>query len=154
MPDEKLPPPDLDPRAALAEIDGASGAMVNSTEAPRAFMLAVVLIVSTILALVNAVPWPVLLGVGALLIPLGVWYMLLMRKRPRPRPMLSHSGPYVGNVLLLMLFMQFGLFWEVRSWWEIATKWLVVFAVCWYAMSRTRMVAIRNRLKDANERPV
>lgn len=51
VPDEQPPPPDLDPRLALAEIDGASGPMVNSTEGPRGFMLAAVLIVLTILAL-------------------------------------------------------------------------------------------------------
>ena len=54
----------------------------------------------------------------------------------------------------MLLFMLFGRFREVCSWWANAAKWLVVFAVCWYAVSRTRAAAIRNRLKDGNELPV
>jgi hypothetical protein len=154
MPDEVPWPADFDPREALAEAEGASGAMVKSTEAPGGFTLAVALIISTIMALATVAPWPVLLGVGALVIPLGVWYMLLMRERPKPRPILGHSGPYVLNVLLFMLVVQGGRFWEVRSWWEIAAKWVVVFVISWYAMTRMRTAAIRNRLKDANECPV
>ncbi|MFL4473718.1 hypothetical protein ACIPVK_06970 [Paeniglutamicibacter sp. MACA_103] len=154
MSDEKSWPAGLDPREALAEVDGVSGAMVHSTEAPRGLMLALVLVVSTIVALVNVISWPALLGVGALLVSLGVWYLLVMRKRPKPRPILSHSGPYVLNAFLLMLVMQAGRFWVPRSWWEVAAKWVVVFAVCWYAMSRMRAAAIKSRLEDANERPV
>ena len=154
MSDEKSWPADIDPRGALAEVDGASGAMVHSTEAPRGFMLALVLVISTVMALLGVAPWPVLLGIGILLVPLLVWYLLAMRARPKPRPILSHSGPYMLHAFLLMLVMQAGRFWEPRSWWEVAAKWVVVFAICWYAMSRMRTSAIRNRLKDANERPI
>ncbi|MGB9035536.1 MAG: hypothetical protein WCC45_13570 [Paeniglutamicibacter sp.] len=154
MSDEKTWPAGIDPREALAEVDGASGAMVHSTEAPRGFMLALVLVISTVMALLGVAPWPALLGIGALLVPMLAWYLLVMRKRPKPRPILSHSGPYVLYAFLLMFVMQAGRFWEPGSWWEVAAKWVVVFAICWYAMSRMRAAAIRNRLKDANERPV
>ena len=154
MPDENPPTVGFDPRDALAEVDGASGAMVHSTEAPRSFMLAMVLIISTVTALLGVASWPILLVVGALLVPLGVWYLVLMRNRPKPRPILSHSGPYMLNVFLLMLVLQGGRFWEPESWWEVAAKWVVVFAVSLFALSRMRTSAINNRLKDANERPV
>jgi hypothetical protein len=154
MSDEKTWPAGIDPREALAEVDGASGAMVHSTEAPRGFMLALVLVMSTVMALLGVATWPILLGIGALGAPLLAWYLLAMRARPKPRPILSHSGPYMLYALLLMLVMQAGRFWEPRSWWEVAAKWIVVFAICWYAMSRMRAAAIRNRLKDANERPI
>lgn len=154
MSDEKSWPAGIDPREALAEVDGASGAMVHSTEAPRGFVLALVLVMSTVMALLGVASWPILLGVGSLAVPLLAWRLLVMRKRPKPRPILSHSGPYVLNAFLLMFVMQAGRFWEPRSWWEVAAKWVLVFAICWYAMCRMRTSAIRNRLKDANERPV
>ncbi len=143
----------FDPRAALAEVDVASGAMVHSTEAPRGFVLALVLVISTFLALFGVASWQVLLGIAVLVVPLGVRYLLVMRKRPKPRPVLSHSGPYVLNAFLLMFVMQSGRFWEPGSWWEAAAKWVVIFAICWCAMSRMRAAAIKNRL-NANERRV
>ncbi|EMQ97827.1 hypothetical protein [Paeniglutamicibacter gangotriensis] len=154
MPDESPRTVGFDPRAALAEVDGASGAMVHSTEAPRGFALALVLIISTVIALLGVASWPLLLGIGALLVPLGVWYLVLLRNRPKPRPILSHSGPYMLYALLLMLVMQGGRFWEPESWWEVVAKWIVIFAVSWYSFSRMRTSAINNRLKDANERPI
>lgn len=154
MSDEKSWPAGFDPREALAEADGASGAMVRSTEAPRGFMLALVLMISTVMALLGVASWQVLLGIGALAIPLGIWYVLLMRKRPKPRTILSHSGPYMLNVFLLVLVLQGSRFWEALSWLEVFAKWVVVFSICWYATSRMRTSAIKNRLKDANERPV
>lgn len=46
---------DFDPREVLAEVDSASNTMVNSTEPPRGFMIALVALIATITALVNVV---------------------------------------------------------------------------------------------------
>lgn len=154
MPDEARWPADFDPRAALAEASGASGAMVDNTEAPRSFAAAMAAIVSAIFALIHAVPWGATLGVAALLLPLGIWYYLLVRGRPRPRTVLSHSGTYVGHCLLMGLGLQVARFWEALSWWEVGAKWLLLFVVLCFCLSRMRSAAIRNRLEDANERPV
>lgn len=154
MPDEECRPADSDPLVALAEVDGASGAMVCNTEAPRSFMVALVALVSAILALIHAVPWGVVLSVAALLAPLGIWYYMLVRAWAKPRTVLSHSGKYVGYFLLMGLGMQVARFWEARLWWEIGAKWLLLFVLLYFCMSRMRSAAVKNRLKDANERPV
>lgn len=145
---------DRDPRQALAEVDDASSAMANSTETPRGFMFALVALIATVFTLINMVPWSVILGLNALFIPLGLWYYLAMRKRPKPRPMLNHSGPYMAYVLLLTLVLQFSRFWVTGSWGEAGVKWLVMFGTCWFCVSRMRTSAMRNRLRDARERPV
>ncbi|WP_257720356.1 MULTISPECIES: hypothetical protein [Arthrobacter] len=43
---------------------------------------------------------------------------------------------------------------EAFTWWEVGSKWLLMFAVGWFAISRMRAATIKNRLKDASERPV
>ena len=152
--EEKPRSEDFDPRAVLAEVDGVSSAMVDSTEAPRGFMLVLVALVATAMALATVVPWPVILGLCALGIPLGIWYYLVMRKRPKPRPVTSHSGPYFLYFLLLLLVTQCSRFWEPGTWWEVVAKWLVVFGILWFSMSRMRTATVNHRVKDANERPV
>ncbi|MHA7304096.1 hypothetical protein ACX80E_02445 [Arthrobacter sp. TMN-49] len=144
----------FDPREVLAEADNASNAMVNSTEPPRGFMITLVALIATITALVNVVSWSVILGLAAFVVPLGIWYYLMMRKRPKPRVVLSHSGPYLGYALLLMLVVQFSRFWATGSWGEVAAKWLVTFWICGFCMSRMRTSMMKNRIKDANERPI
>ena len=62
MNEEKPRSADFDPRAVLAEVDGASNAMVNSTEAPRGFMLVVAALIATVMALLTVVPWSVIVG--------------------------------------------------------------------------------------------
>lgn len=152
--EEKPRSEDFDARAALAEVDGVSNAMVNSTEAPRGFMLVLVALIATVMALVTVVPWSVILGLFTLGIPLGIWYHLAMRKRPKPRPVTSHSGPYFLSFLLFLLVTQFSRFWEPGAWWEIVGKWLVLFGIIWFSMSRMRTATMNNRVKDANERPI
>lgn len=127
--------------------------MANSTEKPR-FLFALVALMATVMTLIGMVPWPVVVGLGALFIPLGLWYSLVMRKRPKPRPMLNHSGSYAGYFLLLILAMQFIRFWQVGSWGEASVTWLLVFGIGWFCIFRTRTAAMRDRLKDAHERPV
>ncbi|GAA4765490.1 hypothetical protein GCM10025784_11080 [Citricoccus nitrophenolicus] len=151
---EEHPMPDHDPRQALTEVDGASSTMVDATDAPRGFMFAFVALVATVMTLIGMAPWPVVLGVAALSIPLGLWYFFVMRRRPKPRPMLNHSKSYVGYFLLLIVALQFVRFWEASSWGETGAKWLLVFMVCWFCVSRLRTVAMRDRLKDAHERPI
>lgn len=145
---------DFDPRAVLAEVDGVSNAMVNSTEAPRGFMLALVALIATALALITVVPWPVILGLFALGIPLGIWYYLVMRNQPKPRPVTSHSGPYFLSFISFLLVTQLGRFWEPGTWWEVAAKWVVLFGVCWFCTSRMRAATMKNRVQDANERHI
>lgn len=145
---------DFDPQALLAEVDDVSHAMVNSTEAPRGFMLALVALIATVMTLITVAPWTVTLGLCALGVPLGIWYHLVMRKRPKPRTVTSHSGPYLLYFLLMLLVTQFSRYWEPGTWWEVAAKWLVVFGICWYSMSRMRTATVNNRVKDANERPI
>lgn len=149
--DENLRSEDLDPREVLAEIDGASNEMVASSEAPRSFTVAFVALVATIFALLNVVSWPIIYGLSALSIPLGVWYYLLMRKRPKPRAPLSPSGAYVAYFFLLMLVLQFSRFWEAGSWGRVAVKWLALFVLLWFSLSGMLTAAMKKRLKDANE---
>ncbi|NUL44968.1 hypothetical protein F7P69_07130 [Cellulosimicrobium funkei] len=142
---------DFDPREVLAEIDGTSKEMVASSEAPRSFMVAFVALVATIFALLNVASWPIIYGLSALSIPLGVWYYLLMRKRPKPRASLSPSGAYVAYFFLLMLVLQFSRFWEPGSWGGVTAKWLALFVLLWFSLSGLRTAAMKKRLKDANE---
>lgn len=128
--------------------------MANSTDVPRGFMFAWVALIATVMTLIDTVAWPVVLGVGALSIPLGLWHFLVMRKRPKPRPMLNHSRSYVGYFLLLILALQFIRFWQAASWGEAGAKWLLVFGACWFCISRLHAVAMRDRLKDAHERHI
>lgn len=123
-------------------------------ETPRGIMFALLAITSTVFALVNVVPWNVTFGIFGLLVPLGIWYYLAMRTRPKRRAVLSHSGAYMAYVMLLMLALQGSRFWEALTWWEVGSKWLLMFAVGWFAIARMRAATIKNRLKDASERPV
>ncbi len=144
----------LDPRTMLADIDGTSAAMVSSTEVPRSFMFILLALMTTVVALLGVVSWPMIFVLCALFIPLGIWWYLLMRRRAKPRPILKHSWPYIGYVFLLMLVLQFSRFWEVGEWGEVGVKWLVLFGILGFCMSGMRTAAIKNRLKDANERPL
>lgn len=144
---------EFNPRDVLTEIDGTTNAMVIAMEPPRIFMVALVAFVATFIALINAVPWPALIGLSTLGIPLGIWYYLMMRKRPKARTIMSHPGSYIGYSMLLMLLMQSSRFWVVSQWWEVTAKWVGVFAICWFCLSRMRTASIKNRVKDANERP-
>lgn len=60
----------------------------------------------------------------------------------------------MAYVMLLMLALQGSRFWEAFTWWEVGSKWLLMFAVGWFAIARMRAATIKNRLKDASERPV
>lgn len=128
--------------------------MVHHTEASRPFIVALVAIISTILALIRAVPWGATLSVAALLVPLGIWYYVRVRARPKSHTVLSHCGKYVGNCLLMILSLQVAGFWEARLWWEIGAKCLLLLVLLYFCMSRMRSAAIKYRLKDASERPV
>lgn len=154
MEEETQKPDGLGPREMLAEIDSASTAMVGSTEAPRSLMFTLLALLTTVITLLDVVSWPMILGLFTLFIPLGLWYHLLMRNRPKARTVLNHSGPYIGYGLLFGLVMQCSRFWEVESWAEGGAKWLVVFGILGFCMSGMRTATIKNRLKDANERPL
>lgn len=142
------------PATALGEAIEATDSMANNTEAPLSMMFVLLVIISTVFALVDVVPWSVTFSLLGLLIPVGVWYYLVMRKRPKRRTVLSHSGPYMVYVLLFMLVIQAGRFWEANLWWEIVAKWLLIFSLGWFTTSRMRTETIKNRIKDANERPI
>lgn len=144
----------FDPRTALAEVDDAVHTMAENTEAPRSIMIALLAVIATTFALIDVVPWSVTLGCFGLLIPLGIWYFVSMRKRPKARTSISHSGPYMVYVLLFMLVLQGVRFWEAIQWWEICAKWLLIFGLGWFAASRMRAATIKSRVKDANGRPI
>ncbi|ASN40451.1 hypothetical protein CGQ24_16500 [Arthrobacter sp. 7749] len=139
---------------ALAEVERASISMAEKAEPSRLFMIAMVAIISTVMALIHAVPWGVSLSILGLGIPLSIWYFMTMRKRPKPRTILSHSGPYMRYALLMVLVTQAGRFWEAHLWWEIGAKWIAVFVLLHFCISRMRIAAIKNRVKDANEHSV
>lgn len=143
-----------DPRRALAEAERASRAMVASSNPPRSFMLAFVALVATLFTLMDRVSWAVNLGLVALAIPLGLWYFLLMRGRPRPRHPLRSSGAYVGFGLLLMAVLHGSGWWVPGSWAEVAVKWIVLFAGCWFCISRLQAMSVRDRLREAREKHV
>ncbi|NYJ18173.1 hypothetical protein [Nesterenkonia sandarakina] len=142
---------EFNPTRALADADGASRSMVESTDAPRGFMVVFVALVATFAALVNTVPWLVILSLGALSVPLFLWYHLVMRKRPKRRPVLERSRPYMGYFLLFYLVLFLSGYWVPDSWGEVAAKWLVVFALAWTFISLARRAELKNRLKDAHE---
>ncbi|MGJ9425894.1 hypothetical protein ACHABX_08630 [Nesterenkonia halotolerans] len=145
---------DFDPTQALADVDGASSSMVESTDAPRGFLFALVALIATVFALISVVSWWAILGLSAFLVPLFLWYHLVMRRRPKRRPVLERSGVYMGYVLLFCVVLHFSGFWVPGSWGEVVAKWLVVFALAWACISLARGADMRHRLKDANERCV
>ncbi|GAA1168990.1 hypothetical protein GCM10009673_27570 [Nesterenkonia sandarakina] len=114
-------------------------------------MVVFVALVATFAALVNTVPWLVILSLGALSVPLFLWYHLVMRKRPKRRPVLERSRPYMGYFLLFYLVLFLSGYWVPDSWGEVAAKWLVVFALAWTFISLARRAELKNRLKDAHE---
>ena len=154
MTEEKPWSASFSPASALGEAEEATDSMADSTEAPRSMMLVLLVIISTVFALVDVVPWSVTFGLLGLLVPVGIWYYLVMRKRPKRRTVLSQSGPYMAYVLLFMLIIQAGRFWEANLWWEVVSKWLLIFFLGWFTTSRMRTETIKNRIKDANERPI
>ncbi len=111
-------------------------------------MLVLLALITTIIALLNFVSWSVILGLSALLVPLGLWYYLASRGKPAPRPAPSHSGPYMIYVILLVLVMQFSRFWEVESWGEAGAKWLVLFVVFGICLAGMRAAARKNRAQQ------
>lgn len=151
---EEPRPKDFDPFQALADVDGASSAMANSTDAPRGFMLSLVALIATVFTLINMVPWSVILGLSALSIPLFLWYHLVMRNRPKRRSVVKPSGPYMGYILLFMLILHLSGYWVPSAWGDAGVKWLLMFGTCWLCLSLARSAEMRHRLKDANERPV
>ncbi|THJ68491.1 hypothetical protein E8P82_00820 [Arthrobacter echini] len=123
--------------------------MPSSREAPRGFMLVLLVLLTTIIALLNFVSWSVILGLSALLVPLGLWYYLASRGKPAPRPAPSHSGPYMAYVILLLLAMQSSRFWEVASWGEAGVKWLVLFVVLGICMNGMASATRKNRAQQS-----
>lgn len=144
----------FDPAQALADVDGASSSMVESTDAPRGFMVVLVTVIATVFALINVAPWSVILGLGTLSVPLFLWYHLVMRKRPKRRSALESSGASVGYFLLFGAVLYSSRYWMPGSWEEVAAKWLVMFVLAGASISLARRADLRHRLKDANERYV
>lgn len=147
-------PTDFDPHQALADADGASNAMANSTDAPRGFMLSLVALISTVFTLINMVPWSMVLGLSAISIPLFLWYHLAMRKRAKRRSVVKPSGPYMGFILLFMLILHLSSYWVPSSWGEAGAHWVLMFGACWLCVTLARGAEMRHRLRDANERHV
>lgn len=143
-----------DATQALADVDGASSSMVESTDAPRGFMLTFVAVAATIFALINVVSWSVILGLAVLAVPLFLWYYLAMRNRPKRRPLVKRSLAYMGCFLLFYAVLYFSGYWVPGSWGEVAAKWLVVFVLSWASISLARKAEMRHRLREANERYV
>ncbi|MHA7304084.1 hypothetical protein ACX80E_02385 [Arthrobacter sp. TMN-49] len=154
MTEEKPCSASFSPASALGEAEEATDSMADNTEEPRSMMFVLLVIISTGFGLVDIVPWSVTLSLFGLLIPVGIWYYLVMRERPKQRTVLSHSGPYMAYVLLFMLIIQAGRVWEANLWWEVASKWILIFSLGWFATSRIRTETTKNRIKDANERPI
>ena len=143
-----------DPALALADAGEAADRMVDSILPPRAFLVAFAALVATLFSIFHVVPMSVSLWLLLLALPLGLWYFLSMRARPKPRTMTRHSGPYIGYALLLSLAFQASRFWEALLWWEVAAKWVVTFAFSLFVVSRLLRAEARSRLEDASERPV
>ncbi|WP_218219956.1 hypothetical protein [Nesterenkonia sp. Act20] len=144
-------PTEFNPAQALADVDGASSSMVESTDAPRGFMFALVAVIATVFALINVVSWPVIFGLSALAVPLFLWYYLVMRKRPKRRHALERSKAYLVYFLLFSAVLHLSGYWGPGSWGEVAAKWLVVFALAWTSISLARKADLQHRLKDASE---
>lgn len=145
---------EFNPSRALAEVDGASSSMVESTDAPRGFMLALVAYIATVFAVINVVSWVVICVLGALAVPFFLWYYLAMRRRPKRRPLAKRSLAYMGCILLFFGVLYLSGFWVPGSWGEVAAKWLVVFVLSLASIALARKTELRHRLKEANERYV
>lgn len=135
---------------ALVEINDASTAMASSTDAPPGFLAALAGLVATVLTLIGIVPWPVVLAVSILGIPLALWYVLYMRKRAKPPSVLKPSRASFGYLLVLILLMQFIRFWEVSSWVEAGAQWLVVFMIFWGCVTGMRVAWRKDRVREAH----
>lgn len=146
----KQPSEHHDYQQTLAEIDNASTAMVNSTDAPPGFLTVFAALVATVLTLIGIVSWPVVLAVATLGIPLALWYVLYMRKRAKPRSILKPSRAYFGYLLVLILLMQFIRFWEVSSWGEAVAQWLVIFVIFWGCATGMRVAWKKDRVREAH----
>ena len=144
--------PRADSRRALTEVDRASSVMVASSDPPRWFTLVFVALVATIFSITNLVSWAAILSLLALMIPLGLWYLLLMRNRPRPRHPLRASGAYLGYGLLLMAVLHVSGWWVPEAWAEVGAKWIVLFAACWFCVWRLHAMSVRDRLREAQEK--
>lgn len=140
-----------DPAQMLAAAQQASADMAHATEFPRGFMLCLVALVSTGLTLIFAVPWFIILCIGALLVPLGFWYFFTTARRAKPRTLTSHSGPYTRYFLLFLLLTQCARFWIPELWWEFVAKWILLFLTLWFCAIRMRASLLKHRLKDAHE---
>ncbi|MFJ6418368.1 hypothetical protein [Paeniglutamicibacter sp. NPDC091659] len=151
MPDDT--PEHYRPHDALAEAERVAERLVGATQVPKSFLLAMAALVATLFSLFHVVPMSVSLSLLLLAIPMGAWYYLLMRARPKPRTMLKHSGPYVGYALLLSLIFQASRFWEGLLWWEVSVKWVLTFALSWFLLSRLLDAEANSRLRDASEHP-
>lgn len=145
---------EFNPTRALADVDGASSSMVESTDAPRGFALTFVGYIATVFAVINVVPWSAIYVLGAFAVPLFLWYYLAMRRRPKRRPLVKRSLAYMGCILLFGGVLYFSGDWVPGSWGEVAAKWLVVFVLSLASIALARKAEMRHRLKEANERSV
>lgn len=152
--EEQLWKEDLNAQQALAEAEDASTAMLKAAEVPRSFMFCCIALISTVLTLINVVPWLVILCLAALSIPLGWWYFLESRKRPKPRYLMTPSAAQAGYMILAIIAMQGSQYWVPDSWVVVVAKGVVIFGIWWFCLSRLRGVVLKDRLKEAYERPI
>lgn len=151
MHDEETHPNQQAPAEMLAAVSRASACMITASDAPKEFYPILVALIATILSLRFAAPLTVLLGLLTLLLPLGAWYFLWTRHRAKPRALLNASGAHGGYFLLILLFITAAGFWEARTGWDIAAKWIICFAVSLFAQSKMRSSMAASRHKDAVE---
>lgn len=138
--------------AMLAAAHNTATASAEQSEPPRYFVVLASMVCAvnfSMFGVVDQVLWYWLL---LLFVPLGFWFFVERRKRPKSRIPLRHSGKYMLAVLGLMLAAQISQFWIPEGPALVAAKFAALLAVFWVTLSIMRRESITNRIHDGQER--
>lgn len=145
---------DSEAATLLASARRAASDSAEHSEAPRYFVAWMALVTAAVFSLHGVIAPHLWYWSLCAYVPLGIWYWLSARKRPKARTVLRHSRRYILFMLLLMFVMQFGNFWVPETPWLVAAKFLILLAVFWITLRVMRSETIKTRLEDGHERSI
>lgn len=154
MPSQYPKPSDSEAAALLASARRAATRSAERSEAPRYFVTWVSLVSAVIFSLHGIIDQTFWYWSFSAYVPLGIWYWLSARKRPKARTVLRHSRRYILFMLLLMFVMQFGRFWVPETPWLVAAKFAVLLSIFWITLWTMRSETIKTRIEDGHERRI